>query len=63
MFASFLDQLKLQSGLPVGDLVRANFPPGLLQCIDKRVSKGGVKHERVEVRQPERNSLLALRFD
>jgi hypothetical protein len=40
----------------------ANFPPDL-QRIEKRLAEGNVKHERIEVRHPEKNSLLALRFD
>ena len=55
-------QIVPQSGLPVGGSVSANFPPEL-QRIEKRLAEGGVKHERVEVRHPEKNSLLALRFN
>ena len=55
-------QIVPQSGAPVGGSVSANFPPDL-QRIEKRLAGGSVKHERVEVRHPEKNSLLALRFD
>ena len=55
-------QIVSQFGLPVGASVSANFPPEL-QRIEKRLAEGGIKHERVEVRHPEKNSLLALRFD
>lgn len=55
-------QIVPQLGLPVGGSVSANFPPDL-QRIEKRLAGGGVKHERVEVRHPEKNSLLALQFD
>ncbi len=55
-------QIVPQFGLPVGGSVSANFPPDL-QRIEKRLAAGSVKHERIEVRHPEKNSLLALRFD
>ena len=55
-------QIVPQSGLPVSGSVSANFPPEL-QRIEKRLADGHVKHERLEVRHPEKNSLLALRFD
>ncbi|MDP2369425.1 hypothetical protein [Rhodoferax sp.] len=42
--------------------VSANFPPGL-QRIESRIAAGTVKHERVEVRHPEKNTLQAFRFD
>lgn len=40
----------------------ANFPPDL-QRIETRLSAGAVKHERVDVRHPEKNTLQAIRFD
>ncbi|MES2945843.1 MAG: hypothetical protein V4772_23495 [Pseudomonadota bacterium] len=49
-------------GAPVGGSVSANFPPDLKR-IESRLSAGNVRHERIEVRHPEKNSLLALRFD
>lgn len=55
-------QIVPQHGLPVGGSVSANFPPDL-QRIEKRLAEGHVQHDRVEVRHPEKNSLLALRFD
>ena len=55
-------QIVPQFGLPVGGSVSANFPPDL-QRIEKRLAEGSVKHERFEVRHPEKNSLQALRFD
>lgn len=55
-------QIVPQFGLPVGGSVSANFPPDL-QRIEKRLAAGSIKHERVEIRHPEKNSLLALRFD
>ena len=49
-------------GQPVGGSVSANFPPDL-QRIEERLSAGGVKHERISVRHPEKNTLQAVRFD
>ncbi|MBC7609475.1 MAG: hypothetical protein H7228_07860 [Polaromonas sp.] len=51
-----------QFGTPVGGTVSANFPPDL-QRIEKRLSEGGVKHDRIELRHPEKNTLLAIKFD
>lgn len=51
-----------QIGKPVGGAVSANFPPDL-QRIEARLSAGHVRHERKEVRHPEKNSLLAIRFE
>ncbi len=49
-------------GQPVGGSVSANFPPDL-QRIEERLAAGGVKHERVSVRHPEKNTLQFVRFD
>ena len=51
-----------QSIAPVGGTVSANFPPDL-QRIEARLAAGNVKHERVSVRHPEKNTLQAIRFD
>ncbi len=51
-----------QFGAPVGGTVSANFPPDL-QRIERRLAEGNVKQERIEVRHPEKNSLLAVKFD
>jgi hypothetical protein len=51
-----------QLGDPVGGLVSVNFPPDL-QRVESRLAMGPVKHERKEVRHPEKNSLLAIQFD
>lgn len=51
-----------QVGEPVGGTVSANFPPDL-QRIESRLASGAIKHERKEVRHPEKNTLLAIRFD
>ena len=49
-------------GAPVSGSVSANFPPDL-QRIEARVSIGSIKHERVNVRHPEKHTLQAIRFD
>ena len=42
--------------------VSANFPPAL-QRIESRLFAGTVKHQRVDVRHPEKNTLQEIRFD
>jgi hypothetical protein len=49
-------------GTPLEGSVSANFPPDLHR-IEERLSVGAVKHERVNVRHPEKNTLQAIRFD
>jgi hypothetical protein len=49
-------------GQPVGGTVTVNFPPDLHR-VESRLALGPVKHERKEVRHPEKNTLLALQFD
>jgi|APLak6261659701_1056019.scaffolds.fasta_scaffold29742_1 hypothetical protein len=49
-------------GTPHDASVSANFPPGL-QRIESRLAAGTVRHERIEVRHPEKNTLQAFRFD
>lgn len=51
-----------QIGNPVGGSVSANFPPDLLR-IETRLAAGAVQHERKDVRHPDKNTLLAIRFD
>ena len=51
-----------QVGEPVGGVVSANFPIEL-QKIEARLNMGPVKHERKEVRHPQKNTLLAFRFE
>lgn len=51
-----------QIGQPVGGSVKVNFPPDL-QRVESRLAMGPVKHERKELRDPEKNKLLALQFD
>ena len=49
-------------GLPVSGSVSANFPPDLNR-IEARLSAGAVKHERVNVRHPVKDTLQEIRFD
>lgn len=51
-----------QVGAPVGGVVSVNFPPDL-QRVESRLAAGLVKHERKEVRHPEKNTLQAVRFE
>lgn len=51
-----------QVGDPVGGTVRVNFPPDL-QRVESRLALGSVKHERKELRHPEKNTLQAIQFD
>lgn len=49
------------SGQPESGAVSVNFPPDL-QRVESRLSLGHVQHERKETRDPEKNTLLAIRF-
>jgi hypothetical protein len=49
-------------GEPVGGMVSVNFPPDL-QRVESRLAMGPVKHERKEIRHPEKNTLLSIQFD
>jgi hypothetical protein len=51
-----------QIGEPVGGTVTVNFPPDLHR-VEARLAMGPVRHERKEVRHPEKNTLRALQFD
>ena len=51
-----------QVGEPVGGTVTVNFPPDL-QRVESRLNMGPVKHERKELRHPEKNTLQAIQFD
>lgn len=51
-----------QIGAPVGGTVSVNFPPDL-ERVETRLSTGSVKHERKEIRHPEKNTLQAIQFD
>ena len=51
-----------QAGAPVGATVSVNFPPDL-QRVEARLAMGPVKHERRELRHPEKNTLQAIQFE
>jgi hypothetical protein len=51
-----------QLGRSVGGAVSVNFPPDL-QRVESRLAMGFVKHERKEVRHPEKNTLQAIEFE
>jgi len=51
-----------QAGEPVEGSVRVNFPPDL-QRVESRLAMGPVKHERKDLRHPEKNTLQAIQFD
>ena len=48
-------------GNPVAAEVSVNFPPDL-QRVETRLALGNIPNERKEIRHPEKNSLLAIRF-
>lgn len=48
-------------GQPQDAEVSVNFPPDL-QRVESRLSLGTIKHERKEIRHPEKNTLLAIKF-
>jgi hypothetical protein len=51
-----------QIGEPVSGTVSVNFPPDL-ERVQSRLAIGPVRHERMEVRHPEKNSLQAIEFE
>lgn len=51
-----------RDGAPIDGSVSANFLPDL-QRIEARLSASAVRHERVHVRHPEKNTLQVIRFD
>lgn len=51
-----------QMGQPVGGTVTVNFPPDL-QRVEARLAMGPVKHERKQLRHPQKNTLQAIQFD
>lgn len=55
-------QIVPKNGSPVPGAVSVNFPPDL-ERVEKRLSLGSVKHERKDVRHPEKNTLQAIRFE
>jgi hypothetical protein len=51
-----------QAGQAVTGIVRVNFPPDL-QRVESRLMMGPVKHERRELRHPDKNTLQAIEFE
>jgi hypothetical protein len=51
-----------QVGEPVGGVVSVNFPTEM-QKVEARLAMGPVKHERREVRHPEKSVLLEVRYE
>jgi hypothetical protein len=51
-----------QVGKPVGGVVSVNFPPDMKRVVE-RLALGPVKHERKEIRDPEKNTLRAINFE
>jgi hypothetical protein len=49
-------------GQPVSGTVSVNFPPDL-ERVQSRLAMGPVRHERKEVRHPEKNTLQAIEFE
>lgn len=55
-------QIVPRSGPPVAGSVTVNFPPDL-QRVESRLAGGQVRHERKELRHPEKGTLQAIKFD
>jgi hypothetical protein len=55
-------QVVPQAGKAVLGSVSANFPPDL-ERIESRLSQGSVRHDRKEVRHPEKSTLQAVIFE
>lgn len=51
-----------ETGRPLATDVTVNFPPDL-ERVEMRLSQGQIKHERKEIRHPEKNTLLAIKFE
>lgn len=51
-----------ETGKPLATDVTVNFPPDL-ERVEMRLSQGQIKHERKEIRHPEKNTLLAIKFE
>jgi hypothetical protein len=49
-------------GGAVGGKVSVNFPPDQ-ERVERRLQIGGVKHERKELRHPEKNTLLSIQYE
>lgn len=55
-------QVVPRSGPPVAGLVAVNFPPDL-QRVEARLAMGLVRHERKEIRHPQKNTLQLVQFE
>jgi hypothetical protein len=55
-------QILPRAGAPVTGSVSVNFPPDL-QRVESRIAIGMLRHERKEIRLPEKNALQAIVFD
>lgn len=55
-------QIVPQVGEPLNCSVSVNFPPDL-ERIEKRLAAGNVRHERINQRHPEKNTLQAIVFE
>ena len=55
-------RVRPQVGQPVGGTVTVNVPPDLKR-VEDRLAMGPVRHERKELRHPEKNTLKAIQFD
>ena len=51
-----------QMGLPVTGRVSVNFPPDL-ERVQSRLAMGPVRHDRKDLRHPDKNTLLAVEFE
>lgn len=51
-----------RDGTQVKASISVNFPPEL-EKVTNRLHSAQIRHERVEIRHPEKNTLLAIRFD
>ncbi len=51
-----------RSDEPVSGTVSVNFPPDL-ERVQSRLAMGPVRHERKELRHPDKNTLLAIEFE
>jgi len=51
-----------QIGQPVSATVSVNFPPDL-ERVQSRLAMGPIRHERKDLRHPDKNTLLAIEFE
>jgi hypothetical protein len=52
----------VREGTAPSGTISVNFPPDL-ERVERRIAVGAVKHERHDVRHPEKKTLQAIRFD